>query len=397
MDKGKNAYLVLGYACNHHCSCCPCGKDDISNGIRPIEDIKRDIEKISSMGILDVTVSGGEPTLHPNFIEIIDAILSKGIAVHILSNGDKFSDLDFSDRFIEVVSNRSVSVTTTFHSVHSDIHESQNGSVGSFKRTLSGLKYLDSHNISISIKQCLTSLNYRDFQKFVEFVFSEFSSNCELQIWSIDLCGIKQNDAYQIFTPFLQMKPYIESGLDWIEKHQINGDPRVINLNNIPLCMCDCYYWKYFSSNDRVGYLDYNIEERYLNSNSGANSKHCKKCPLAKVCQGTYNTIFEIIGDDVVSVPEIFQSLQEGESIYIRYNTNNISNIYFSPNAIYRLTTKGLIIINTLTKEQVRINCKESEIKALISMLTKGSTEKPIRRIIGNYLCDELLRKGVIE
>lgn len=44
---------------------------------------------------MQITISGGEPTLHPNFIEIISFAQKCGMYVTVLSNGENFANNAF--------------------------------------------------------------------------------------------------------------------------------------------------------------------------------------------------------------------------------------------------------------------------------------------------------------
>lgn len=97
MNTQINAYLAVGYACNQKCRCCPiannANKDEL---IVPFERIEKEADTMKKLGITDVTISGGEPTIHPDFLKIIDLFFARDISVHVLSNGERFSEPFFS-------------------------------------------------------------------------------------------------------------------------------------------------------------------------------------------------------------------------------------------------------------------------------------------------------------
>ena len=159
--------MVFGYACNQKCICCPCDKQRGLEAVIDLEELKDTVDHLCEIGITDVTISGGEPTISPYFFQMIEYILNKGLNIHILSNGEKFSNNEFLKKFIEVVNNKktSVTVTTTFHSYKESVHEEQNGSTGSFERSMNGLKLLDENGIRVSLKHCITQYNYKELSK----------------------------------------------------------------------------------------------------------------------------------------------------------------------------------------------------------------------------------------
>lgn len=402
---GKNAYMVLGYACNQKCACCPCQKDlNIKQKI-DIEELKTQINVMKSMGVTDVTISGGEPTIYPEFFEIIEYIINSNIKAHILSNGEKFSNIDFANQFINIAKDKGTTVTTTFHSYKKEEHESQNKSNGSFERSLEGLKYLDNNGILISIKHCITKYNYKDIKNFIKFVVDNFSSNVEIQIWGIDLCGIDKYIADNYFENFKNIKTYIEDALNYFEMINRNNRKQIITLNNLPLCMCDCYYWNYFTLED-AHYIDYTKNNKHeFEKNYGPVSSICKACAFKKFCKGTYKTVFETYGDNIVELPKEEILISKYKNKYVIYNQSNINKLYFSIYNEIQLTPKGLTIYNKKTNVDVNIRLKARQILELMKSLNNGIEKNKLINLFNNFnmklkseeIINDWIIKGIIE
>lgn len=410
----KDAYVVLGYACNHRCSCCPCGQEQGENAFYSREKLMADAEKICGLGITDVTISGGEPTIHPDFLSLLEYCLKQGINVHLLTNGDRFSDRTFADRFLEIAKNRtdarrgSVSVTTTFHSHIPSEHEAQNGVSGSFHRSLEGLRYLDRQGINVAVKHCITRYNYRDLKEYLRFVTDSFSENAEIQLWGIDLSGIDRETAENMFVSFGELGPVLGAALKDFEERW--GDSRLLNINNIPLCSCSCYYWKYFSRPISQGYIDYtrtnlSESETELQRNSGPLSSRCRTCPLADQCQGVYESVIRIFGDDVVQNLEEIALQAKLPAVYPQYTSENLNRLYFSPYLVSELTVKGLTIFNRLTGQSVNLRMSMPDILQLKNMFCDGVTFEEAAAKMAEmpgiadpvYTLEIMLARGIIE
>ena len=68
MNRQQNAYLAVGYACNQKCRCCPISNNQTAKTlITPFHQLKAEAEQMLALGVTDVTISGGEPTIHPDF------------------------------------------------------------------------------------------------------------------------------------------------------------------------------------------------------------------------------------------------------------------------------------------------------------------------------------------
>src|SRR5438094_6320784 len=79
------AHIIPMRRCNLACAYCN-EYDKVSEPV-PLEVIERRIDRLASFGTSIITISGGEPMLHPNIYEIIRAIRKHGIIAGLISNG----------------------------------------------------------------------------------------------------------------------------------------------------------------------------------------------------------------------------------------------------------------------------------------------------------------------
>jgi MoaA/NifB/PqqE/SkfB family radical SAM enzyme len=353
-------------------------------------------------GTTDVTLSGGEPTLHPDLPELISYFHKNGIGVHILSNGERFSDRTFADRLLALAEYGEVTVTTTFHSWKAEEHEYQNATPGSFRRSLEGIRYLDERGLRISVKHCITANNYQQLPEYLQFVMDTFSPRVEIQLWGIDLFGLTPELARENFADFHHVRPYIQTALDLFEQSG-RGQNQILTINNLPLCMCDSYYWRYFTAPEEDSYIDHNKEGSALEANAGPISMHCVDCPFRRECMGAYFSDFEILGDDIVHVP-VHESLVDSyQSHYPYYTSRNAGNMFFSPYLIHRLGRGGYRIINYLAESEILLRMRTNQALLLQKMLTEGVSWENLTACLDSFgmngaeVTGELMRKGIVE
>jgi len=84
-DHPVMAHIIPMRRCNLACTYCN-EYDDYSKPV-PLDVMKERIAKLSALGTTIVTISGGEPILHPELDEIIAYIRSKGIITGMITNG----------------------------------------------------------------------------------------------------------------------------------------------------------------------------------------------------------------------------------------------------------------------------------------------------------------------
>lgn len=79
------AQIVPMRRCN--LSCMYCNEFDKTSGPVPISQVNSWIEKLADLGTAHVTISGGEPMLHPNLDQIISQIRKHNMIAGLITNG----------------------------------------------------------------------------------------------------------------------------------------------------------------------------------------------------------------------------------------------------------------------------------------------------------------------
>ncbi|HXG65106.1 MAG TPA: radical SAM protein [Blastocatellia bacterium] len=79
------AHIIPMRRCN--LSCAYCNEYDDSSKPVPTETMLRRINKLADLGTLVITISGGEPLLHPDIEKIIAKIRQRGMIASLITNG----------------------------------------------------------------------------------------------------------------------------------------------------------------------------------------------------------------------------------------------------------------------------------------------------------------------
>ena len=79
------AHIIPMRRCNLACTYCN-EFDDFSKPV-PIEEMYRRIDKLGSLGTAVVTISGGEPLMHPQLDDVIRRIRANGMIAGLITNG----------------------------------------------------------------------------------------------------------------------------------------------------------------------------------------------------------------------------------------------------------------------------------------------------------------------
>src|SRR5260370_7323493 len=83
------AHLIPMRRCNLACGYC--NEYDHSSNPVPLEMVKARLDRLANLGTAIVTISGGEPMMHPQIDEIIHHIRIRGMIAGLISNGYYFT------------------------------------------------------------------------------------------------------------------------------------------------------------------------------------------------------------------------------------------------------------------------------------------------------------------
>lgn len=133
----KRNWVRLTHDCNNKCTFC-LDSNALNGTLRDTEEIKIQIIEGRKKGMTRLILSGGEPTIHPNFLDFV--LLGKRAGypkVQTVTNGRMFSYPDFLKRAAE---NGLDEITFSLHGHNAKLHDRLVGAPGAFEQEVKGLK-----------------------------------------------------------------------------------------------------------------------------------------------------------------------------------------------------------------------------------------------------------------
>jgi len=158
--------IELTSHCNERCVHCYIPHENRTSDIEPLLFYKV-IDECREMGVLSLTLSGGEPMLHPNFFDLLRKAKEYDFSINILSNLTLLND----EIIAEMKANRLSSVQVSLYSMDSDIHDSITQVPGSFVKTRDAILKLIENDIPLQISCPVMKQNkkcYVDVAKWAE-------------------------------------------------------------------------------------------------------------------------------------------------------------------------------------------------------------------------------------
>jgi MoaA/NifB/PqqE/SkfB family radical SAM enzyme len=205
------------------------------------------IDKASKKGLTKLVLTGGEPTLHPDFFEIANYAISKITKVSICTNG-YFS----SEKSERKVAKLNFSTFTVSIDSHIDrVHDEFRGRKGALKKTIHFLEELKRAEKNISIHTAIHPANLNHIEDTIDFC-KQFSP--EIVIASIYYCNdhIKDGDVKQYMSELEKFKSKYKNHPDIIlvgfEKNMSCTNKHCLDQKNVFMInkngeLVTCY-WK---------------------------------------------------------------------------------------------------------------------------------------------------------
>jgi len=90
------AWLTINRACNLRCNWCYAKMTKFrAEDSMDMSVVQKAIIFLKDLSLEAIILIGGEPTIHPNFLRIVDLVKQAGMKVYLVSNVVKFSDEKF--------------------------------------------------------------------------------------------------------------------------------------------------------------------------------------------------------------------------------------------------------------------------------------------------------------
>jgi len=165
IPKRANHILITG-KCNSNCIFCFSRKELLKKHFS-INIINKIMQKQFDSDCRILVLSGGEPTIHPNFIKIISNAKSIGYKyIRVITNGRMFAYKKFLKDSINAGLDE---VTISIHSHIPKVQDYLSNVKGSFKQALDGIKNCISLNLDTKVNIVVNKKNIKNLKETISF------------------------------------------------------------------------------------------------------------------------------------------------------------------------------------------------------------------------------------
>lgn len=144
--------------CNFKCMQCY-QQNDAERKNLANEELMNIARKIVNAGVFQVSVSGGEPFLVENILEILSYLKQNNVDLIVCSNGGCIED-----EYINTIKSYKIPIQISLDSYLEEKDNEIRGNEQAYELTVSCIKKLVKKDIDVSIAFCATKYNYQDIE-----------------------------------------------------------------------------------------------------------------------------------------------------------------------------------------------------------------------------------------
>ncbi len=166
----QSMHVELTKTCNLNCYYCyRYSGPSVKETRMSVKTLLGIIENLSERGLNIVELTGGEPLLHPNFMEILEFCCKHLSLVSIITNGTLI-DEDFIKK-IKPLKNK-VIFSISLDSYREKEHEMKSGIKGSFQKAVDAIKLIAKENMIVKASMAVDEKNWNQIEDTLLFAKS---------------------------------------------------------------------------------------------------------------------------------------------------------------------------------------------------------------------------------
>ncbi|MBE5821367.1 MAG: radical SAM protein [Clostridiales bacterium] len=234
------AWLTTNRNCNNNCSWCYARNQLSSKCKMDIEMAKMAVDKLKMRGVRKIVLIGGEPTIYPNFIELVKYIHVKDIKVVVASNGRIFKNIEFAQKAKEAgIDSVDISIKATDKKTYID-----NTCADGFQEMIDGYHNLKKVGIKVTASYVIVNDSTEEFDKLIYFLEKENFTSISLQFVKPCL-SLEEKDSIMSVDKMGKFVTYIYNRM---KQTNINYGIEV----SFPICMIEEEIWDKLVIENRI-------------------------------------------------------------------------------------------------------------------------------------------------
>lgn len=288
----KTLSIHINDLCNSKCVFCVVDAPSCETNSVSFEKIKNFLAVNKDDNFKVVNLHGGEPSIHPQFFDVIRTINDFGYEeIHLQTNAITLSDKEFTTKVVE---NGVKLVIISLHGFTEQQHEIHTRVTGSFNKTITAIKNLKELNVKLRINTVVTKHNFESLPDIVDLVTQLKIDH--LNISNLHPVGSTLQMSENIIVNLQTLKYKLNQMADNINYCQIP-----VTFEGFPYCILPSNFrLKCVESTDRL--VRMLIWDKVIDDYSSfmntlrTHGEECSKCTQKGKCGGVYPEYIDVYG-----------------------------------------------------------------------------------------------------
>lgn len=288
----KRIDVKITFNCNNRCDFCAQGDKRSSVKVKSFSEISGILSRARKSGVEAVVFTGGEPTLHPDILRIVERARELGFSrIQLQTNGRSFAYLDFCLKLKKAGVNE---MGPSLHGSRPEIHEKLTCAPGSFRETVKGIMNCKKLGMYVLTNSVITSFNYKDLPALARLLVRLDVD--QFQFAFVHIIGTALENKDWIVPRKSLIMPYVKKGLD-IGLAAGKG----CFTEAIPYCLMKGYEQcvaEAIIPEGPVADADVFVENYadYRRNEGKIKRKECSRCIYFRACEGPWREYPDIYG-----------------------------------------------------------------------------------------------------
>ena len=223
----KMAHWSITGLCNFKCRHC-----FLSAPHKMYEDLSTEaclkiVDELAKCGIMQVSITGGEPLTCPDFFILLDAIREKGIVVTAIYTNGALVNKNLLNNF------KKRKINPIFSISYDGIgwHDWMRGVKGAEKMAIQAIDLLHSEGFDVDVEMCIHKLNRNVFEKSINFLIKHGVGS--VKVGPVENSGewVKENKVHD-----LSRTELFDLYLEYIPKYLSSGSPISLQMGSFFIC-----------------------------------------------------------------------------------------------------------------------------------------------------------------
>ena len=284
---GEVAILRLGFRCNQDCYFCWQDRDWPEP---PAEFYKTWMDEFAAKGIIRVSISGGEPTLHPALPELVDhATHNLRMAVDLQTNAIRMG----RPKYLQQLFDAGVrGIFVSYHSADPEVSDHMTRAPKTHQPTVKGIEASLGIGIQVRLNCVVERANHhllaQHAQQIVDNFVTPFPDNPVRQVtYSFPSAYFDMEDFRKNVVPLDEIKPHLSAAVRILLK--ANVPVTAVGTCGFPLCM--------LSDDPEALWWVAPNEVDTMDTSGRSYAEQCDQCTMKSRCLGVRQEYFEAWGE----------------------------------------------------------------------------------------------------